>query len=87
MPTAIVVYRKPGCALCDEVDDRLDDLLRGVPEVTVTHVNVLSDTVLFERYRYRVPVIEIGGIERLSLRFDDRELRAALAEAGCVTRE
>lgn len=86
MPTQIDVYGKPGCSLCDEALELLDDTSARFRFVVVRH-NILEEPGLFEKYRYLVPVVVIGGIERLQLRFDHQELEAALLASGVPRRE
>lgn len=85
MPSTIDVYEKPGCALCAEVVDALDELAVDFDLVVARH-NILEDEALFAKYRYRVPVVLMGGIERLALRFDTTEILAALDAAQVVRR-
>ena len=86
MPTEIHVYEKPGCSLCDEAFDLLDDTASRFQFEVVRH-NILEDPLVFERYRYVVPVVVIDGIERLRLRFDHQELEAALLVSKVPRRE
>ncbi|MSQ33996.1 MAG: glutaredoxin family protein [Dehalococcoidia bacterium] len=69
------LYVKPGCPLCDEVRDWLEDL--GVqPE----EVNILSDETLNRDFKDVIPVVAVGGL-LLTLPFTKRRLRAWLARA------
>ena len=86
MPTEIHVYGKPGCPLCDEALELLEDTAPRFSFELVRH-NILEDPGLFEKYRYLVPVVVIDGIERLSLKFDPTELEAALIAAKVPRRE
>lgn len=56
----ITLFAKPGCHLCDDAREILEDLLaqpsfRGV--VAIDEIDIRLDPVHFERYRYRIPVI------------------------------
>jgi glutaredoxin len=78
--TPVVVYRKPQCPLCEEALE----LLAGLAQTRALQVelrNIYADPAWFERYRYLVPVVEIAGIPRLTLRFSERDLLAALDAA------
>ena len=86
MPPEIHVYGKPGCSLCDDAIELLDDSSARFSFVVVGH-NILEEPAVFEQYRYRVPVVVIGGIERLELRFDLLELEAALIASQVPRRE
>ncbi|MDP1822039.1 MAG: glutaredoxin family protein [Archangium sp.] len=85
-PTEIHVYGKPGCSSCDEALELLDDTSARFTFTVVRH-NILGDEALFEKYRYLVPVVVIGGIERLRSRFDPQELEAALLASKVPRRE
>ena len=86
MTALVLVYGKPGCQLCDEAVDLLDEAAeRFVFEVQ--RVNILEDQDLFEKYRYLVPVLRIDGIQRLTLRFNLQELEAALRASQVPSRE
>lgn len=82
----IHVYGKPGCSLCDEALELLEDTHPRFHFEVVRH-NILEDPVLFERYRYVIPVLVIDGIERLRSRFDSQELEAALLASQVPFRE
>lgn len=82
----IHVYGKPGCSLCDEALELLEDTHPRFRFEVVRH-NILEDPGLFERYRYVVPVLVIDGIERLRSRFDSQELEAALLASQVPFRE
>jgi len=77
---SLVVYRKPGCPLCDEADELLHDA-REKWRYTLEARNILERDEWFSKYRYRVPVVVVNGIERLELRFSTDELNAALTAA------
>ena len=86
MPVQIHVYGKPGCSSCDDALELLDDTSARFSFELVRH-NIRQDAELFEKYRYLVPVVVIGGIERLRSRFDPQELEAALLASQVPRRE
>jgi arsenate reductase-like glutaredoxin family protein len=55
----ITLYTKPNCSLCTEL---LDDLVWLQRELafTVTTRNIGDDPVLWEKFQYFVPILEIG---------------------------
>jgi hypothetical protein len=57
---AVTLYGKPDCHLCDEAEDRLAGLSRQ-HGLQYHKVDIQSSPELFERYRYRIPVIEVAG--------------------------
>ena len=74
MPT-VILYSKPGCHLCDEARSYLEDAAAEVG-IAYDEIDILRDPALFERYRYRIPVIVVDGIERLEGNIEADEVRA-----------
>jgi hypothetical protein len=56
----IVVYSRPGCHLCEDASEILDQLARRIP-MQIVRVNILDDVDLFERYKHSIPVVEVVG--------------------------
>jgi glutaredoxin len=73
----VTLYAKAGCHLCDEARELLEDLA-GAVEFELREVDIRDDMALFERYRYRIPVIAIDGRETLEGRIASADLAAAL---------
>jgi hypothetical protein len=82
----ITLYAKAGCHLCDEAREHLEDLLadvrarRGGEVVELAEVDIRGDPALFERYRYRIPVIAVDGVERLEGRIERADVARLLDE-------
>jgi glutaredoxin len=77
MPT-ITLYTKAGCHLCDEARAHLEDLAAD-HDVVLEEIDIRADLALFERYRYRIPVIAVDGVERLEGQIAEAEVRGLLA--------
>lgn len=73
----ITLYAKAGCHLCDEARDYLEDLA-AEQSFALDEIDIRSDDALFERYRYRIPVIAVDGVERLEGRIASDEVRGLL---------
>lgn len=58
--TAVVVYSRHGCHLCEDLLDQLAELARE-HAFTVEVRDVDSDPALRSAYHARVPVVECGG--------------------------
>jgi glutaredoxin len=71
----VTLYAKAGCHLCDEAREHLEDLAAEVA-LELDEMDIRSDAALFERYRYRIPVIVVDGVERLEGRISAAEVRA-----------
>ena len=74
----ITLYTRPGCHLCDDAADLLEDLARATP-LRVTEVNILTDVDLYERYKHSIPVVAIAGGPTLQAPIRAGELARALA--------
>lgn len=74
----VTLYSKAGCHLCDEVRAHLEDLAAD-HELEMDEIDIRRDPILFERYRYRIPVIVVDGVERLEGHIMAEEVRALLA--------
>jgi glutaredoxin len=58
-PPQVTFYTKAGCHLCEDARDMLDEIATRTP-YELTEIDIRRDTELFERYRYRIPVIMIN---------------------------
>ena len=76
----VTLYSKAGCSLCDDARALLEDAAaeRSV-EFELREVDIRADEALFERYRYRIPVITIDGREVLEGRIGSQDIAAAFA--------
>lgn len=74
----ITLYSRPGCHLCEDAAELLEQLATRVP-LAVTEVNILGDIGLYERYKHSIPVIVITGGPTLSAPIQRMALEQALA--------
>jgi glutaredoxin len=75
----VTLYAKAGCHLCDEARASLEDALADLDQnLDLRETDIRHDPALFERYRYRIPVIEVDGIERLEGRISADAVRELL---------
>lgn len=79
----ITFLSRPGCHLCEEALNALNDHLarRGteLPAIEVEEVDIESDDELHRRFLERIPVIRIGGQTVSEFDFDPEEFDAAIA--------
>ncbi|MGH2517756.1 MAG: glutaredoxin family protein [Ktedonobacterales bacterium] len=75
----ITLYAKAGCHLCDEARDYLENAA-AANEFELVEIDIRRDPALFERYRYRIPVILVNGVERLEGRIEEDEVQALFGE-------
>jgi glutaredoxin len=73
-----VLYTRPGCHLCEEVESWL--LEAGV---TWQPVDITADAALFERYKYRIPVMDVDGREVLCAPITRADVRRVFAGEEC----
>jgi len=74
----VTLYSKAGCQLCDEARTYLEELA-STHEMVIDEIDIRRDDALFERYRYRIPVIMVDGIERLEGRIEAAEVLALVS--------
>lgn len=71
----IILYERAGCHLCDEVRILLDQILGPGG---YRRVNIDAEDELVLRYGFRVPVVNVDGIDRLDAPMTAAELRGLL---------
>ncbi|MGI9061394.1 MAG: glutaredoxin family protein [Ktedonobacteraceae bacterium] len=76
VPPQVTFYTKVGCHLCEEARDMLDDIAAQT-NYELTEIDIRSNTVLFEQYRYRIPVIIIDNETVIEGRIEFRDLAQA----------
>jgi hypothetical protein len=75
------VYVAEGCHLCGPAIEAV----RAVCGDAFTVVSITGDAELERRYRTRIPVVEVDGVERFRYEVDADALREALqASAGAA---
>ncbi len=76
----VTLYSKAGCHLCDEARAYLEELA-VTSEMVIDEIDIRRDTALFERYRYRIPVIVVDGAEVLEGRIEAADVYALAGSA------
>ena len=73
----VTLYTKPDCSLCFKAKQLLEKLQ---PEFgfALEEVDITRDEALYERYRWEIPVIAVGGKELLKGRITEEQLREVL---------
>ncbi len=77
----VTFYTKAGCHLCEDARAMLDEIAAQTA-YTLTEIDIRSDLALFERYRYRIPVIVIDETILIEGRIDYDELASALGSTA-----
>ena len=77
-PTSFKVtfYTKAGCHLCEEARDMLEDIA-AITTYELTEIDIRSNPTIFEKYRYRIPVILINNETLIEGRIEFRDLAKA----------
>jgi glutaredoxin len=73
MNARIVLYTKPGCHLCEQVEGWLLEVGAAWQAVDIT-----ADAALYVKYRDRIPVIDLDGREVLAAPIMRAEVRRVL---------
>ena len=72
-PLSLRLLSRPGCHLCDEMKERLDPITREAG-ISVSIVNVDSDTALSARWGNEIPVL-LDAEDRLVAKGRDPEAK------------
>lgn len=73
----IAFFTKRQCSLCDDARDMLHDLGKEFPLV-VQEIDIMTDSSLYERYKYTVPVVVVNDEFTLEGRIGEKDLRLYL---------
>ena len=74
----VVLYSARGCHLCDAARRVVDDV-RGDVAFDLAEVDITGDPDLERRYRERIPVVAIDGVEAFTYFVHPDALRRRLA--------
>ena len=72
----VTFYTKAGCHLCEEAQDMLEDIA-ALTDYELTEIDIRSDAVIYEKYRYRIPVIIVNNDTIVEGRIDFKDLARA----------
>jgi glutaredoxin len=76
--SALVLYGRPGCHLCDDARAVLEQVRAEIP-FSLQEVNIEDDDALHRAYLERIPVVTVDGAEAFEYFVDPDELRRLLA--------
>jgi len=83
--TALTLYSRPGCHLCDEMKDVVRRVAQSVP-LTLEEIDISTSRELEDQYGLEIPVLFVEGKKAAKYRVREEELRRILAgraeEAG-----
>jgi glutaredoxin len=75
----ITLYTKEGCHLCENAKEALLELEDDF-EMTLEEIDITTDSALFEKYKWTIPVMVVDNQIILESRIDARKIYRALAE-------
>ena len=78
MSTAVTLYGRPGCHLCDEARAVLLRVRADHP-FELREIDIDGDDELFKRYLERIPVVTLNGEELFEFEVDEAALRRRLS--------
>jgi hypothetical protein len=76
--SAVTLYGRPGCHLCDEAREVLLRVREERP-FELLEVDIERDDELFKRYLERIPVVCLDGEELFDFEVDEAALRRRLS--------
>ncbi|MEX2196388.1 MAG: glutaredoxin family protein [Thermoleophilaceae bacterium] len=79
--TAVTLYGKPGCHLCDDAR-AVVAAVRAEREFALEEVDITLDPALHARYGERIPVLAVNGVDAFEYHVDAAALRTALDRVG-----
>ena len=79
-PRQVFLYSRPGCHLCDDAAELLEQLAQRIP-IAITEVNILGDIDLYERYKHSIPVVALAGGPTLAAPIRADQLERLLVES------
>jgi glutaredoxin len=77
MTHVVILYTKPGCHLCEDALQWLNDL-RNEYELTIEEIDITTDFALFTKYFEKIPVLLIDHRFTLAAPIRREDVRAAL---------
>ncbi len=79
--TEVVLYGKAGCHLCEEARAAVE-AVRARRPFDLKEVDITLDPALHARYKERIPVVAVAGVEAFEYFVDAAELERLLDTVG-----
>ncbi len=83
--TAVTLYTRPGCHLCDEAREVILSVQRSDGGFELREIDIDGDDELHARFLERIPVVEVDGEVVAELHLEAAALLRALAQRGTGT--
>jgi hypothetical protein len=78
--TQVILYSKPGCHLCEPVEQVIR-AAKATRAFEFSIRNILEDADAFARYQNDIPVVTVNGVEIARHRLSTQRLTFALDDA------
>lgn len=75
----VIVYSRPGCHLCDEAKQAIQNV-DCEESFVLEEINIETSENLLAKYRFDIPVITINGNEAFRHRVNPEEFKALIQE-------
>jgi glutaredoxin len=77
--TALTLYTRPGCHLCDDMKATIQRVVRASPDpIAIEEIDISSDPELERRYGEEIPVLLVEGKKAAKYRITEGELTRIL---------
>ncbi|MBC7473565.1 MAG: glutaredoxin family protein [Candidatus Sericytochromatia bacterium] len=73
----VEIFSKPNCHLCDDLKQIIKKVHQDT-EFIIKEIDITKDELLFEKYKYEIPVVHINGLIAFKYRVDENEFRKKL---------
>jgi glutaredoxin len=78
--TALTIYSRPGCHLCDEMKATVYRAVKSSPHpVSIEEIDISSDEELDRRYGQDIPVLMVDGRKAAKYRVTEKDVRRMIA--------
>jgi glutaredoxin len=74
----LTIYTKAECCLCETAKDVIKKVQADYPLLEINEVDVSSDTELYEKFRYEIPVAFIENEKVFRYKVSEKLLRKKL---------
>jgi len=76
----VEIYTKADCHLCDVAKEVVERVQKRVP-FALAVIDITSDPLLYEKYRYDIPVVRVNGKLAFRHRVEEHEFEERLRSA------
>lgn len=79
----VEIYSKDKCQLCDEAKEVIKAVNKEIPFI-IKEIDITKDDILFEKYKYDIPVIHINGVIAFKHRLTAFDFRKKLMTRNLI---